>query len=111
MYQDRKLKPRRPDSPFRIALVLLSRLFDWRDALIVIQPQTLVRWHRQSFHLFWRWKSHPGRPLIPVELRRVIGTLRRECDIHEPYCRLQESLGRTQAEMEDGLDDQREFNY
>ena len=47
MYQERKLKPRRPDTPFRVALVLLSRLFNWRDALLVVQPQTLVRWHRQ----------------------------------------------------------------
>jgi len=52
--------------------VLLSRLFDWKHALVVIQPRTLVRWHRQGFRLFWRWKSRPGRPPIPIELRRLI---------------------------------------
>ena len=72
MFQERKAKPRRPDTPLRIALVLLSRLFNWRDALIVVRPQTLVRWHRQGFSLFWRWKSRPGRPPIPVELRQLI---------------------------------------
>ena len=72
MFQERKAKPRRTDTPIRIALVLLSRLFNWRDALIVVQPQTLVRWHRQGFRLFWRWKSRPGRPPIPVELMRLI---------------------------------------
>jgi putative transposase len=72
MYQERNLKPRRPDTPFRVALVVLSRLFNWKDALIVVQPQTLVRWHRQGFRLFWRWKSRPGRPPIPIELRRLI---------------------------------------
>ncbi len=72
MYQERELRPRRPDMPFRIALVLLSRLFDWKEAVVVVQPQTLVRWHRQSFRLFWRWKSRPGRPPIPQELRRLI---------------------------------------
>jgi transposase InsO family protein len=72
IYQERNLKPRRPDTSFRVALVLLSRLFDWRDALVVVRPQTLVRWHRQGFRLFWRWKSRPGRPPIPVELRRLI---------------------------------------
>jgi len=72
MYQERKLKPRRPDTPFRVTLVLLSRLFNWKDALVVVQPQTLVRWHRQGFRLFWRWKSRPGRPPIPIELRRLI---------------------------------------
>ena len=71
MYQERKLKPRRPDTAFRVALVLLSRLFDWKHALVVIKPQTLVRWHRKGFRLFWRWKSRPGRPPIPIELRRL----------------------------------------
>ncbi|MEN8108966.1 MAG: helix-turn-helix domain-containing protein [Pseudomonadota bacterium] len=72
MLQERKAKPHRPDMPVRIALVLLSRLFNWRDALVVVQPRTLVRWHRQGFRLFWRWKSRPGRPPIPVELRQLI---------------------------------------
>jgi hypothetical protein len=72
MYQERKLRPRRPDTPFRVALLLLSRLFDWKDALVVVQLQTLVRWHRQGFRLFWRWKSPPGRPPIPIELRQLI---------------------------------------
>jgi len=31
-----------------------------------------VHWHRQGFRLFWRWKSRPGRPRIPIELRRLI---------------------------------------
>ena len=72
IYQERKLRQARPDMCFRVALVLLSRLFDWKDALVVIQPQTLVRWHRQGFRLFWRWKSRPGRPPIPWKLRRLI---------------------------------------
>jgi len=72
MFQERKAKPRRPDTPIRISLALLSRLFNWRDALVVVQPQTLVRWHRQGFRLFWRWKSRPGRPPIPIELRQLI---------------------------------------
>ena len=54
MYQERKLKPRRPDTPFRVALVLLSRFFNWKDSLVVVQAQTLIRWHRQGFRLFWR---------------------------------------------------------
>ena len=72
MFHERKAKPQRPDTPIRIAFVLLSRLFNWRDALVVVQPRTLVRWHRQGFRLFWRWKSRPGRPPIAVELRQLI---------------------------------------
>ncbi|MGD8615834.1 MAG: helix-turn-helix domain-containing protein [Gammaproteobacteria bacterium] len=75
MYRERNRKPRRPDAPLRVALVLLSRLFDWRDALVVVQPRTLVRWHREGFRLFWRWKSRPGRPPIPAELRALIRTM------------------------------------
>ncbi len=72
MYQECKRKPRRPDTPFRVALVLLSRFFNWKDSLVVVQPQTSIRWHRQGFRLFWRWKSRPERPPIPIELRRLI---------------------------------------
>ena len=43
MYQERRRKPRRPDTSFRIALVLLSTLFNCRGALVVVRPQTLVR--------------------------------------------------------------------
>ena len=72
LIQERKAKPHRSDTPLRITLVLLSRLFNWRDALVVVQPQTLIRWYRQGFRLFWRWQSRPGRPPIPVELRLLI---------------------------------------
>jgi hypothetical protein len=50
LYQERHTKPKRPDPATRIALVLLSRLLDWRSMLKVVQPDTLIGWHR----LFWR---------------------------------------------------------
>ena len=48
-YQERKVKPRRADNPTRLTLVLLSRWFNWRDALIVVRPRTLITWHRKGF--------------------------------------------------------------
>ena len=72
LYQERGIKPRRIDAATRVSLALLSRLFDWRDALIVVRPETLIRWHRAGWRLFWRCKSRPGRPRIPPELRRLI---------------------------------------
>ena len=78
MYRERGLKPRRPDTASRFTLALLSSAFDWRDALLVVQPRTLVRWHRQGFRLLWRWKSRPGRPRIPMELRQLIRRMARE---------------------------------
>ena len=71
-YQERKIKPRRFDNVTRFVLVLLSHGFAWQDALANVTPKTFIGWHRASFRLFWRWKSRPGRPPIPVELRRLI---------------------------------------
>jgi len=72
LYQERGIKPRRIDAATRVSLTVLSRLFDWRDALVVVRPETLIRWHRAGWRLFWRIKSRPGRPPIPLELRRLI---------------------------------------
>jgi len=72
MYVERGAKPRRPDLATRVSLVLLSKLFDWRASLVVVRPETLIRWHRAGFRLLWRLKSRAGRPAIPVELRQLI---------------------------------------
>jgi hypothetical protein len=51
----------------------LSRWFDWRNALVVVKPETLVRWHRKGFRLFLHWKSRPvGRPRLPKDLQALI---------------------------------------
>jgi transposase InsO family protein len=75
LYQERHVKPRRATDAVRLALVWLARWFDWREALAVVQPATFIRWHRQGFRLFWRWKSQPGRPRIPVDLQALIRRL------------------------------------
>jgi putative transposase len=59
-------------------MTVLARWFDWRQALTIVQPQTLIRWHRQGFRLFWRWKSRPGRPPIPPELQALMCRMARE---------------------------------
>jgi len=52
-------------------------LIDWRAALTIVKPETLIRWHRKGFRLFWRWKSRPGRPPISVDLLRLIVAMAR----------------------------------
>src|SRR6202166_3400744 len=44
------------------------------DALMIVKPETVVRWHRAGFRSYWRWKSRPrsGRPTVAVEIRRLI---------------------------------------
>ena len=71
-YQEREIRPRRLTNAARLSLVLLSWLFDWRSALLVVKPTTLIDWHRKVFRLFWKWKSRPGRPRTPVDLRQLI---------------------------------------
>jgi len=75
LYLERGVKPRRVDAATRVSLALLSRLFDWRDALVVVRPETLLRWHRAGWRLFWRVTSRPGRPPISLELRQLIQRL------------------------------------
>jgi transposase InsO family protein len=75
LYQERQIKPRRPTQATRMALAWLAGWFDWRQALVLVQPATLIHWHRQGFRLFWRWKSRPGRPRIPAELQALVRQL------------------------------------
>jgi hypothetical protein len=72
LFIERGVQPRRVDAATRVSLVVLARLFEWRSALVVVQPATLIRWQRAGWRLFWRLKSRRGRPPIPEELRRLI---------------------------------------
>ena len=78
LYQERKVNPSRATHATRLPLTVLARWVDWRQALVIVQPQTLIYWHRQGFRLFWRWTSRPGRPLLPADLRRLIRRMARE---------------------------------
>ena len=67
----------------RLIFVGLYRLFPKiRDALAIVKPDTIVRWHRAGFRSYWRWKSRPrgGRPTVPLEIRELI----REMSIANP---------------------------
>ena len=46
----------------------------WRGTLVMVEPDTVVRWHRSAWRAYWRWKSRrgPGRPHIPAEWQRLI---------------------------------------
>jgi len=58
----------------QILVILASRIQGWKEALVIVKPDTLVRWHQQEFKLFWRRKSRgrPGRPPIPAEAIALI---------------------------------------
>ena len=66
----------------RLLWVWLSRVWaDWRSALVVVQPETVVAWHRKAFRLFWTWKirrGKAGRPAVPREVRYLIRRMSKE---------------------------------
>jgi putative transposase len=61
-------------------LLLTSRCHSWKQALVIVKPDTLLRWHRQGFRLFWRLKSRArrGRPPLGQDLVRLIQQMARE---------------------------------
>lgn len=63
----------------RLFWVMVSRVWShWSKALIIVQPQTVLRWHRQGFRLYWTWKSRSeklGRPFIGPAVRDLIRTM------------------------------------
>src|SRR5258708_22455136 len=81
----------RRKAPKRVALSSIDRLLlvglyriapEVLDALKIIRPQTLLRWHRAGIRAYWRWKSRPrgGRPATPADIRRLI----REMSVANP---------------------------
>jgi putative transposase len=64
----------------RIFWVIVSKLWrDWRDALAIVKPETVIRWHRKGFRLFWklRYRGRPGRPPVDPATRRLIQDMAR----------------------------------
>jgi putative transposase len=64
----------------RVFWAWLSKLWpDWSSALVIVQPDTVVKWHRAGFRLYWRWKSHTtGRPKKEIIVRELIRQM--SCD-------------------------------
>jgi hypothetical protein len=56
-------------------LLLVKRWTGWRGALVFVQPETIVRWHRAGWRRYWAWRSRgwrSGRPRINLEIQRLI---------------------------------------
>src|SRR5260370_26256135 len=63
----------------RLIFVGLYRLFTKAcDALAIVKPDTIIRWHRAGFKAYWRWKSRrrSGRPTVPADIRKLIHEMR-----------------------------------
>src|ERR1700739_678746 len=64
--------------PQRLTFTSIDRLYRLApgvlDALKIVRPETVIRWHRAGFRAYWRWKSRPrgGRPKTPLEIRHLV---------------------------------------
>src|SRR5262245_20923337 len=75
-----RLRPKRPmlTSLDRMVLGWICRRFpNACGTLAIVQPETVLRWHRAGFRTYWRWKSRrwPGRPAVATEIRQLIRTI------------------------------------
>src|SRR5215471_15375462 len=73
----RRTAPRQPrlSNGDRLLFVSLFRLWpDVRRSLMILRPETVVRWHRQGWRAYWRWRSRtrPGRPRTAADVRALI---------------------------------------
>ena len=62
----------------RLLWIWLSRVWnEWRAAVVIVKPETVIAWHRQAFRSFWSWKSRHriGRPSVPPDVRTLIRSM------------------------------------
>ncbi len=66
----------------RVFWILMRRLLEsWRDTLQIVQPDTVIKWHRKGWRYYWRRKSRrgtPGRPKIDPEVIELIRRMSRD---------------------------------
>jgi len=73
LFREREKKAVATTAGDRFVFSRLTRFFDWRSALVIVKPDTLIGWHRAALRRFWRWKSRlVGRPPVKAEMRHLI---------------------------------------
>jgi putative transposase len=73
-------KPRFTGYERGLLVILASFVPRWRDALLVVKPDTILRWHRVGFRLFWRARSRPPDASVPRVSRETVDLIRRLAD-------------------------------
>ena len=80
-------RPKRRATPFfRILMVMMAKLFPgWKSALIIVKPETVIRWHKTCFKFLWRLKSRkPGRPKTSMKTIALIKRIHKENPLLSP---------------------------
>jgi putative transposase len=88
LQQEKGIVPKPRCTPaFRLTWILLVKAFTgWKDALCIVKPETVIRWHRNGFRLFWRHKSRhrSGRPEVSLEMQRLIRKIHSDNPLWSP---------------------------
>ncbi len=76
IYDQKRPRPRM-SAPDKLFWMFMSDSWSrWKEMLVIVQPDTVVRWHRAGFRMFWRWKSQrgkkTGRPPTRAQYRKMI---------------------------------------
>ena len=78
----RSVKRAKIEDSDRVFWILMRRLLDsWRETLLIVQPETVIKWHRKGWRYFWRRKSllgNPGRPKIDPDVIELIRRMSRD---------------------------------
>ena len=85
-YEKQKLSKPTPTPAFRQLWVILSKyLANWKSHLVLVKPETVIKWHRTAFKLYWRRKSSKtGRPRISQETIKLIKKVHHENPLLSP---------------------------
>ena len=75
---DPKLKIKRTDRMF--FSIMMDWLFNWKERMFIVKPETVIKWHRTAFKFYWRWKSQHigGRPKVSKEVIALIKQMANE---------------------------------
>ncbi len=84
--ENNKIPKSRPTPAFRQLWVVLAKIFsNWKYCLILVKPDTVIKWHRRAFKLHWSYKSRKrGRPPISSEIITIIKKLHKENPLLSP---------------------------
>ena len=76
VYAQNNRRPRLTSADRTFWMLLVSAWDAWRDSIRVVQPETVLRWHREGFRRHWTKKSRrPGRPAVAQEIRALIARM------------------------------------
>ena len=92
---NKKIPKTKPTPAFRLLWIFISKHYDnWKSALVIVKPETVMKWHKKAFKFYWKHKSKPGRRCISQQTIALIKKIHKENPllspekIHEQLCNL-----------------------